>query len=84
MKTDPTEETSCERLAVLVMVALPSEMIDSANLTLNILIQLKNNAYAEETITGTGKRLIWIAKHANINNPEEVKALIANMNGSAT
>jgi len=84
MKTDPTEETSCERLAVLVMAGLPSEMINSANLTLNILIQLKNNGYAEETITGTGKRLIWIAKHADINNPEEVKTLIANMKGSAT
>lgn len=39
---------------------------------------MKKNAYADTTITATGKRLRHLQKHCNLNKPEEVKGYIAN------
>jgi len=43
---------------------------------------MKNNAKADSTITFTNKALTYIDKHANLDNPEEVKTFIANQNVS--
>ena len=46
---------------------------------INILIQMKNNAKADNTIANTAKALRRIDQHADLNNPEQVKQFIANM-----
>ncbi|NIR87478.1 hypothetical protein GWO13_07930, partial [Candidatus Bathyarchaeota archaeon] len=38
---------------------------------------MKKNAYADSTIEYTGKRLRHLAKNSNLENPENVKAFIA-------
>jgi hypothetical protein len=38
---------------------------------------MKKQGYAESTIEATGKRLRNIARHINIEAPEQVKTLIA-------
>ena len=45
---------------------------------MNILIKMKNNGKAETTIHFTRKALQFLAKHADLNNPEQVKQFIAN------
>ena len=45
---------------------------------LNILIKMKNNGLSDYTIKFTDKALTYLNKHANLNNPEEVKQYIAN------
>jgi len=77
MQTDPTEETSHTRLVILVMAGLPKQYGLETNTTLNLLLQMTNEGKAPTTVEGVGKRLRIIAKHANLNNPEEVKAFIA-------
>jgi len=58
--------------------------ITSANTTLNLLIQLKNDGQAETTIQSHAHRLKRIAKFADINNPEAVKQYIANLDCTNT
>ena len=41
---------------------------------------MKKEAYAESTIIYTGKRLRHLASHSNLENPEDVKAFIAQKN----
>ena len=43
---------------------------------------MKKNAYAESTIEATAKRLRILAKNCNLENPENVKAFIAQKNCS--
>ena len=38
---------------------------------------MKNDGYAETTIEPIGRRLRNLAEHANLDNPEEVKAFIS-------
>jgi len=49
---------------------------------LNILIQMKNNAKADTSIKFVDKILTYINKHADLNQPEQVKQLIANKTAS--
>jgi len=46
---------------------------------LNILIQLENEGKADDTIKNTSKCLKRLAKSTDLNNPEEVKRFIANL-----
>ncbi len=43
---------------------------------LNILIHMKNNGKKDCSIKFVDKALTLLAKHANLNNPEEVKHFI--------
>jgi integrase len=45
---------------------------------INVLINMKNNGKADTTIKFVDKALTYISQHANLDNPEEVKQLIAN------
>ena len=49
---------------------------------LNILIKLKNNAKSDHTIKFVDKSLTYINKHADLNQPEQVKQFIANLQTS--
>jgi len=49
---------------------------------LNILIKLKNNAKSDHTIKFVDKALTYLSKHADLNEPEQVKQLIANLQTS--
>jgi len=46
---------------------------------LNVLIKMKNNGKADSTIKFVDKALTRIAQHADLDKPEEVKRLIANL-----
>ena len=48
-------------------------------LFLNVLIKMKNNAKSDYSIRFVDKALTYISKHANLNNPEQVKQFIANL-----
>ncbi|HUV98505.1 MAG TPA: hypothetical protein VMW14_03280, partial [Candidatus Paceibacterota bacterium] len=52
------------------------------NLIPNILVQMKNDNKSKYTINFTRKALTYLDKHANLNEPEQVKALIANLETS--
>jgi integrase len=43
----------------------------------NILIQMKNNGLSDYTIKNTSKLLKFLDKHADLNNPDAVKTVIA-------
>jgi integrase len=60
------------------MAGLPMQYILETNTTLNLLVQMKNEGKAQTTIEGISKRLRIIAKHANINKPDEVTTFIVN------
>ena len=45
---------------------------------LNILIQMKNNGLSNHTVKWTDKALTHLSKHADLNQPEQVKHFIAN------
>lgn len=45
---------------------------------INVLIKMKNNAKADTTIKFVDKALTHLSKHANLNQPEQVKQFIAN------
>ena len=47
----------------------------------NTLWGMKQDQLAESTIEPTGRRLRHIAKHANLNKPEEVTNFLANKKG---
>jgi len=49
---------------------------------LNILAQMKNNARSDYSIEFVDKSLTYISKHANLNEPEQVKTFIANLRTS--
>jgi len=66
------------------MAGLPNPPILTANTTLNLLIQLKNDGQAETTIETVSKRLKVISKQADLTNPEAVKQFIANHTCSNT
>ena len=51
-------------------------------LILNVLIQLKNNAKSDYTIKFVDKSLKYIERHADLNEPEQVKQFIANLQAS--
>lgn len=78
MQTDPTEETSHTRLVLLVMAGLPNQYILETNTTPNLLLQMTNEGKSPTTVESIGKRLRIIAKHANLNKPEEVTTFIVN------
>ena len=46
---------------------------------MNILIKMKNNNKADSSIKFVDKALTYISKHANLNEPEEVKQFIRNL-----
>ena len=48
----------------------------------NLLIAMKNNNKSQYTLKATSKGLKQISKHADLHNPEQVKAYIANHNVS--
>jgi hypothetical protein len=41
---------------------------------------MENDAKAQSTIKGTAKRLSFLARNTNLNNPEQVKQFIARRN----
>jgi len=43
----------------------------------NILLQMKNNGLSDYTIKNTSKLLTFLDKHADLNNPDQVKTVIA-------
>jgi len=47
---------------------------------INLLIAMKNNGKSPFTLKATSKTLKEISKHADLHNPDEVKAYIANKN----
>jgi integrase len=47
---------------------------------LNILAQMKNNGKSDYSTHFVDKSLTYISKHANLNEPEQVKQFIANLN----
>jgi len=47
-----------------------------------VILELKKQGKAEETINGYSRRLRHLAKNTDINNPETVKAYIANKESS--
>jgi len=47
---------------------------------LNPLIQMKNQARSDYTIKNTSKLLSFLNKHADLNNPEQVEALMKDWN----
>ena len=49
---------------------------------LNILIQMKNEAKADDTITLVSKSLKHLSKHADLDNPEQIKQFIAQKQSS--
>ena len=49
---------------------------------LNILVEMKNNGQSDYSIRFADKALTYISNHANLNEPEQVKQLIANKNVS--
>jgi integrase len=51
---------------------------------LNILIQMKNNARSDYTIQNTSKSLRYLDKHADLNQPEQVKQFIASIQTSTS
>jgi len=46
---------------------------------INILIKMRNNAKADNTIKNTAKALRRLDRDTDLNNPEQVKQYIANM-----
>jgi integrase len=46
---------------------------------LNVLIEMEKNARSKYTINFTSKALEFLAKHADLNQPEQVKAFIARL-----
>jgi len=51
---------------------------------LNILIKLKNNAKSDYTIKFVDKSLSYLSRHADLNEPEQVKQYIANLQTSSS
>ena len=51
---------------------------------LNVLIKMKNQARSDDTTKNTLKALQVLSKHADLNNPEQVKQYIANLQVSAS
>jgi len=49
---------------------------------LNILVKMKNNGKSDYSIKFVDKALTYISKHADLNQPEQVKQFIANKNVS--
>ncbi len=77
MPTDPTEDRKPKTLATLVMAGLPKQPIPTANTTLNLLIQMENNAYSSATVESTAKALKILAQNTDLNQPNQVKNFIA-------
>jgi integrase len=50
--------------------------------TLAVVLDLKKNGLAEDTIEKYGRRLIYLAKNTNLKNPETVKNFISNQESS--
>ncbi len=50
--------------------------------TLSVVLYLKKNGLAEDTIEKYGRRLRYLAKNTNIRNPETVKTFISNQQSS--
>jgi integrase len=57
----------------------PSQTQQNTAQILNVLAQMKNNARSEYSIRFVDKSLTYISKHANLNEPEQVKQFIANL-----
>jgi integrase len=49
---------------------------------LSVLVKLKSLGSSESTLRSYGYRLSTIAKHVNLDNPDEVARFISNINGS--
>jgi hypothetical protein len=54
------------------------------NKIFNVLWQMRKDGYAEETIKGYTKRLKHLERNTDLDNPEEVKAYIAQKDVSNT
>ncbi len=50
--------------------------------TLSVILNLKKNGLAEDTVEKYGRRLRFLAKHTDLNNPEIVKTFISNHESS--
>jgi integrase len=50
--------------------------------TLNVILNLKKNGLAEDTIEKYGRRLRFLSKSTDLNNPETVKTFISNQKSS--
>jgi len=60
-----------------------SPFLPNADLILNVLAEMQNNGRAHDTVKCTAKALNTLRKHADLNNPEDVKRYIANAQISA-
>ncbi|HLE75250.1 MAG TPA: site-specific integrase [Candidatus Bathyarchaeia archaeon] len=72
------------KLALLVMAGLPKASIDLTNPSpvVNLLVEMKKNGMSDYTIESTNKALMMLRKTADLNDPEQVKAVIAEKNVS--
>jgi integrase len=52
--------------------------------TLSVVLNLKKNGLAEDTIEKYGRRLRYLAKNTDLRNPETVKTFISNQQSSNT
>jgi integrase/recombinase XerD len=50
--------------------------------TLAVVLELKKNGFAEDTVEKYGRRLRYLAKNTNLKNPETVKNFISNQESS--
>jgi integrase len=50
--------------------------------TLNVILNLKKNGLAEDTVEKYGRRLRFLAKHTDLNDTENVKNFISNQESS--
>jgi integrase len=60
----------------------PARPLFESPLTLEVILDLKKQGKAEETINGYSRRLRHLAKNTDINDPETVKAYISNKQSS--
>jgi integrase len=60
----------------------PARPLFESPLTLEVILDLKKQGKAEDTINGYSRRLRHLAKNTDINNPETVKEYITNKESS--
>ena len=64
------------------MFTIPPCEIRTYHPILNVLIKMKNEGKADHSINSVNKALIYLSKHADLDEPEQVKQYIANKQAS--
>jgi hypothetical protein len=60
-----------------ILTPTKNQNFPNTTLILNVLVQMKNNAKSDYSIKFVDKALTYISKHADLNEPEQVKQFIA-------